>query len=158
VKKVTLVLLFLSLAFFCSCQKTAPAVDIEAEKAQIQSVLSNYVASIEKEDMDLYAKCVAHDADMVNFGSMGDPIIGWEALQQVIQGQNAQLSETKISVAGTKVHVSEDGKLAWATCLWDFGARMGESPVSLPVRCTWILEKREGTWVIVHFHKSVAAK
>ena len=157
-KKVTLVLLFLSLAFFYSCQKTAPAVDIEAEKAQIQSVLSNYVASIENEDMDLYAKCVAHDADMVNFGSMGDPIMGWEALQQVIQGQNAALSETKISVAGVKIHVSEEGKLAWGTCLWDFGTRMGESPVSFPIRCTWILEKREGIWIIVHFHKSIAMK
>jgi len=158
VKKLILGLLFLGLGCFYGCQKTAPAVDIEAEKAQIQSVLSNYVTSIENEDMDLYAKCVAHDADMVNFGSMGDPIIGWEALRKAIEDQNAQLSETKISVAGTKVHVSEDGKLAWATCLWDFGTKMGESPVLLPVRCTWVLEKREGAWVIVHFHKSVAAK
>jgi len=35
---------------------------------------------------------------------------------------------------------------------------MGENLVSLPVRCTWLLEKREGGWVIVHFHKSVAMK
>lgn len=157
-KKLTFALLFLGLGFFYDCQKTAPAVDIEAEKAKIQSVLSNYVASIENEDMDLYAKCVAHDADMVNFGSMGDPIVGWEALRKAIEGQNAALSETKINIAGLKIHVPEDGKLAWATCLWDFAARMGQSPVSFPVRCTWILEKREGAWVIVHFHKSVAEK
>jgi uncharacterized protein (TIGR02246 family) len=156
VRKLTFVPLLLGLGFFYCCQKTAPAIDIEAEKAQIQSVLSNYVASIENEDMDLYAKGVAHDADMVNYGAMGEPIIGWEALQKVIEGQNAALSETKISVAQMKSHVSEDGKLAWATCLWDLAAKMGENPVSLPVRCTWVLEKRDGAWVIVHFHKSVA--
>lgn len=157
-RKLTFVLLLLGLGFFCGCQKTAPPVDIEAEKAQIQSVLSNYVASIENKDMDLYARCVAHDADIVNYGAMGEPIIGWEALKKVIEGQNAALSETKISVAQVKIHVSEDGKLAWATCLWDLAAKMGENPVSLPVRCTWVLEKREGAWGIVHFHKSVAMK
>jgi uncharacterized protein (TIGR02246 family) len=158
VRKLTFVLLFLSLGFFYGCQKTTPAVDVEAEKALIQSVLDNYVASIENEDMDLYAKCVAHDADMANFGAMGEPIIGWEALKNVIEGQNAALSETKISVTEMKIHVAEDGKLAWATCLWDLAAKMGENPISLPVRCTWVLEKREGAWAIVHFHKSITMK
>ena len=157
-KKLTFVLLFLGVGFFFACQKTTTAVDVEAEKALIQSVLDNYVASIEKEDLELYAKCVANDADMVNFGAMGDPIIGWEALRQVIEGQNAALSETKINVSAMRIHVSENGKFGWATCLWDLNAKMGENPVSLPVRCTWLLEKREGGWVIIHFHKSVAMK
>ncbi len=157
-RKLTFTVLCFCLSLFSGCQKTTPAVDIEAEKGQIQSVLSNYVASVENEDLDLYAKCLAHDADMVNFGSMGEPIVGWEALQKVMEDQNAALAETKITVAGTKIYVSEDGKLAWATCLWDFGAKMAESPVLLPVRCTWVLEKREGRWVIIHFHKSMAMK
>ncbi len=157
-KKLPFVLLFLVFGFFFVCQKATTAMDIEAEKALIKSVLDNYLASIEKEDLDLYAKCVAHDADMVNFGAMGGPIIGWEALRQVIEGQNAALSETKISVSDMKIHVSADGKSGWATCLWDLNAKMEENPVSLPVRCTWLLEQREGGWVIVHFHKSVAMK
>jgi uncharacterized protein (TIGR02246 family) len=158
VKRLSSMLLVLGLAFFLSCQKTTPAVDIAAEKALIKSVLDNYVASIEKEDMDLYAKCVAQDADMVNFGAMGEPIVGWEALKKGIEDQNAALSDTKISVADTKIHVSEDGKLGWATCLWDLTTKMAENPMSLPVRCTWVLEKRQSVWTIVHFHKSVAMK
>ena len=157
-KKYVLALLFFGLGFFFVCQKTTTAVDVAAEKTLINSVLDNYVASIEKEDLDLYAKCVAHDADMVNFGAMGGPIIGWRALRQVIEGQNASLSETKINVSDMKIHVSADGKSGWATCLWDLNAKMGENPVSLPVRCTWLLEQKEGGWVIVHFHKSVAMK
>jgi uncharacterized protein (TIGR02246 family) len=158
VKKLFLMLLVLGFGFFLSCQKTTPAVDVAAEKALIKSVLDNYVASIEKEDIDLYAKCVAQDADMVNFGAMGEPIVGLEALKKGIEDQNAALSDTKISVADTKIHVSEDGKLGWATYLWDLTAKMGENPLSLPVRCTWVLEKRQGAWVVVHFHKSVAMK
>jgi uncharacterized protein (TIGR02246 family) len=158
VKKLLLALLFLGLGFSFACQKATTAIDVEVEKALIKSVLDNYVASIEKEDLDLYAKCVTHDADMVNFGATGDPIIGWEALRQVIEGQNAALSETKIIVSEMKIHVSADGKSGWATCLWDLNAKMGENPVKLPVRCTWILEKRVEGWIIAHFHKSVAMK
>lgn len=157
-KKLYLAFLVLGIGFFLGCQTTPPAVDVAAEKALIQSVLDNYVTSVETEDLALYANCVAQDAEMVTFGSMGEPIVGWEALKKVIEGQNAALSDTKISVADPRIHISEDGKLGWATCLWTFTAKMGEAPLSLPVRCTWVLEKRQGTWTIVHFHKSVAMK
>ncbi|MFB0561422.1 MAG: nuclear transport factor 2 family protein, partial [Candidatus Lokiarchaeia archaeon] len=139
-----------------SCARAPGPVDIEAERAQVKALLGSYVASVESEDMELYARNVSHDAAMVNFGAMGEPIVGWAALMEVMMGQNAALSETEIDVSDMVIHVSEDGKFAWATSLWNLKAVMGENPVELPVRCTWILEKQENRWVIIHFHKSVA--
>ena len=153
-KKTYFFILILVLLLSVSCEQKA---DIEAERAAVKAVLDGYVASIEDEDMELYAKNVAHDPEMVNYGGFGGPIIGWDALKQVIENQNASLSETKIKVNDMAIHVSENGKLAWATCLWSLKAMMGENPIDLPVRCTWILEKRDGKWIIVHFHKSMAA-
>jgi len=149
-------ILFMALAFILtmSCQQK---VDIEAEKIAIKAVLDNYVTSVENEDMELYGKNVAHGTVMVNFGAFGDPIVGWEALEKVMAGQNEALSQIKITASDVSIRVSPSGKFAWATCLWDFKAMMGENPVELFVRCTWILEKRGNRWVIVHFHKSVAA-
>ncbi|MFQ6084120.1 MAG: YybH family protein [Candidatus Aminicenantia bacterium] len=149
---------FLSIGFLSvlSCQKAPTPVDIEAEKALIKAVLESYVKSIEDEDMELYAQNMAHNPEMVNFGGFGDPIIGWDALKKAIKGQNEALSETKITVSDLKIHVSEDGKFGWATCLWDLKAIMGENPIELPIRCTWILEKQENRWIIVHWHKSMA--
>jgi uncharacterized protein (TIGR02246 family) len=155
-KKILIGVLFLGILFITSCEKRVPPVDIEAEKANINSVLENYVKSVENEDMNLYAQTMAHDSEMVNFGSSGEPIIGWDALKKAIEGQNAALSETKIDVSDMKIHVGEDGKFGWATCLWNFQAKIGENAIKLPVRCTWILEKRENRWIIVRFHKSVA--
>lgn len=149
-------ILFISILFAFGCQKTQEPVDIEAEKAQIKEVLDIYVKSVEEEDMELYAQNVAHDPEMVNYGGFGDPIIGWDALKKVMEGQNEALSETKITVSDLKIHLSEDGKFGWATCLWDLKAIMGENPIELPVRCTWILEKKENRWIIIHFHKSMA--
>jgi uncharacterized protein (TIGR02246 family) len=154
-RKISFLILALVFMLSMACQQK---VNIESEKAAIKNVLDNYVASVENEDMELYAKNMAHDSDMVNFGTSEDPIIGWDALRKIMEDQNAALSQTKIDVTNMAIHVSETGKLAWATCLWDFKAMMGENPIELPVRCTWILEKRGNDWVIVHFHKSIQAK
>lgn len=42
-------------------------------------------------------------------------------------------------------------------CLWDFRARLGDQPVIEPTRCTWVPERRDADWVMVHWHKSVGA-
>ena len=84
--------------------------------------------------------------------------MGWRPqIERAIKGQFEALSAVTIDVADLAVHVNGEGCTAWATSLWTFKARMGEQPISLPVRCTWILEKRAGAWVIVHWHKSTAA-
>jgi uncharacterized protein (TIGR02246 family) len=154
-KKAVFALLVVAVMLVAGCCRQQ--ANIEAEKSAVKAVLDQYVASIENEDMDAYARLVANDPDMVNFGGFGEPIMGWDALKQTIEGQNAALSETKITVGHMNIHVSETGTLAWATCLWNLKAKMGENPIELPIRCTWILEKRNNRWVIVHFHKSMPA-
>jgi ketosteroid isomerase-like protein len=152
--KVFILLVALGVMLTMCCPQKA---NVEAEKAQVKAVLDNYVTSIENEDMDLYAKTMAHLPDMVNFGTSEAPIVGWDALKKIIDAQNAALSETKITVTDLNIHVPNTGKLAWATCLWNFKCKIGEKPIELPVRCTWILEKQDQGWVVVHFHKSVAS-
>jgi uncharacterized protein (TIGR02246 family) len=134
-----------------------PQVDIKTETTAIKKLLDEYVKSVETEDMDLYAGLVIHDTTMVNFGSFGKPIVGWDALKKVMDGQNELLSDTKITVSDLNIHVSGDGKMAWARCLWTLKAKMAENPVELPIRCTWVFGKGEAGWIIVHFHKSLPA-
>ena len=131
-------------------------MNLEAEKSAVKSVLDRYIASVEDADIELYAKNVAHDPDMVNFGTdASEHIVGWPALREAIEAQNAALSGTKITQRDVTINVSPEGRFAWATSLWDFKATMGGQAIELPARCTWILEKREAGWKIVHFHKSV---
>ncbi len=68
--------------------------------------------------------------------------------------QNAALHDIHIDVSAETIHVSPGGDTAWATNQWIFNARMGDQALALPLRCTWILEKRDERWIIVHFHKS----
>lgn len=140
---------------FCvACQ---PAVDVESAEADVRALLDRYVRCVEQEDMEEYAQVVAHDSDMMNFGAFGEPIVGWDELQAVMEGQNAALEDIAIDQSEVRVHVLPSGDNAWATSLWQFKASAGENQLNLPVRCTWQLERREGTWQVVHFHKSIAA-
>jgi ketosteroid isomerase-like protein len=140
------------LVLMAACQSK---VNREAQRQQIKAVLESYITSIETEDIDLYGKILAHDQDMVNFGTSEPPIVGWDSLKKIIEDQNAALSQTKITASDLFIHISEDGNFAWATDLWEFKAMAGNQQLQIPVRCSWILEKRIGEWVIIHFHKSV---
>ncbi len=153
--KITILLSVLAfmLTMIVGCQQK---VDIEAEKTAIGAVLDNYVTSIENEDMGLYAKIIAHDPNMVNFGTEArERIVGWDALEKLIEAQNASLTGTKITVSDVTIKLAPDARFAWATSLWNVKATLAGQGFELPVRCTWILEKQKTGWVIVHFHKSV---
>ena len=154
-KHVSIIIAVTILTILMGCQK---AVDIEAEKSAIKSVLTDYIVSIENEDIELYGKIFVHDPDMVNFGTgANERIVGWDALKKVIEAQNDAISETKITQSDITIDLSNEGQFAWATSLWDFKSKMGDQVMQLPVRCSWILEKIGNEWKIVHFHKSVGA-
>ncbi len=151
-------LIFCLAAFLVLATACRREVDVDAEMARVQSVLEDYVTSIENEDMGLYSRVMAHDETMVNYSAFGDPIVGWDALEKIIDDQNQALSETDITVSDQSIHFASAGNMAWATSLWSLKAIMGQDRVELPLRCSWVLEKRQGGWVIVHFHKSIAMK
>jgi len=153
-RRISAILLCMALVVTAGCSHK---IDTSAEIAAVKAVLNNYVVSIEKEDMGLYSQVMAHDSDMVNFGTSEPPIVGWDALEKLIEDQNAALSGTEIEATDITVHLAPSGGAAWATSLWSFNASMGGTPLTIPARCTWVLEKRSDRWVIVHFHKSVVA-
>jgi ketosteroid isomerase-like protein len=122
-----------------------------AIKAGIQA----WITAVEGRDNDLLHLVVSQDATSVWIGAgAADWLVGYEALEQAMQAQNAALEDIHIDVSDETIHISPQGDIAWATNQWVFNARMGDQSLALPLRCTWILEKRVDQWVIVHFHKS----
>jgi ketosteroid isomerase-like protein len=129
------------------------AVDVEA--AAVAETIHRYIEAVEERDLAKYATVVAHDDDLAWYGSMPGQIVGWGEVVGVIRGMFDALSDIQITQTDLRTHFSSDRSLAWATCLWDFRARMGDEAVIEPTRCTWVLERRDADWVIVHWHKSV---
>ena len=126
------------------------------EKDAVQSVLEAWITGVEQDDLGLISQVVAHDEDVMYIGSGTDErIMGWSTLKAALEAQAAALSDIHITASEVAIHPLGGGQAAWATSLWTFEARMGDQALSVPLRCTWIAEKREAGWVLVHFHKSV---
>jgi ketosteroid isomerase-like protein len=130
-------------------------VSIDVEAAAVAEAIQAYIEAVETEDLDAYARVVSHDPDLAWYGSMPGQIVGWGEVEGVISGMFDDLSAIQITQTDLRIHFSPDLNLAWATCLWDFRAKVGDQAVIEPTRCTWVLERRDARWVIVHWHKSV---
>jgi ketosteroid isomerase-like protein len=153
-------ILLLIVNLLLSCQQQEQT-NIKDEKASVKKTLDNYVKSIVDEDMDLYSEIVAHDSNMINIGGGNDLswIEGWVQLKDVMNGQNDAFSETKIDVTKERIFVSPSGRDAWAVTLWNLKTVLSDgNTYLLPLRCTWVLQKRNDKWIIVSFHKSFGIK
>jgi uncharacterized protein (TIGR02246 family) len=125
------------------------------ERVAIKAGINAWIEAVESKEIARLPRVVTQDADSVWIGvGAGDWLTGYEALEQGMQAQNAALDDIHIEVSAETIHFSPEADIAWATNQWVFNARMGDQPLAMNLRCTWVLEKREGRWVIVHFHKS----
>ena len=169
-KSVLLSIVVFSLAgllcFAFACQKktevpaaevAAPAVNLEAEKAAVKAVLDQIIDVMKTEDMELYSKIMAHDDDMVNFGTdAAERWVGWEPLKSAFVQQFVSVEETEISVRELDIKVHKSGEVAWFSEIWDWKGKAQGQPFAIEgMRFTGVLEKRNGNWVVVHVHASI---
>lgn len=145
-KKINFILFITAAMMTLSCQQHETAIEV---------ILNSYVASIENEDIELFRKIVAHEAEMVHFGSgAGARIVGYDAFIKTMQAQHSALSETKITISDVTIKISANGSIGWATSLWNVKATTAGKSIDVSLRCTWVLEQRGSQWVIVHSHTS----
>ncbi len=112
--KKLILFLVLPVFFLSFCNHKTPELNLEAEKDAVKIVLNNYIKSIIDEDMELYAKQVSQNNQMVNVGGAVSIswIEGWEALKKVIDGQNKAFNNTEIKVPRERIFVSPCGQIA----------------------------------------------
>jgi ketosteroid isomerase-like protein len=127
------------------------------ERTAIKAGIDAWITAVEGRDNAQLPQVVTQDASSVWIGpNAAEWLPGYAALEQAMQAQNAALEDIRIEVSEETIHVSPQADMAWATNQWIFNARMGDQSFAAPLRCTWILEKQQDRWIIVHFHKSAA--
>jgi hypothetical protein len=130
--------------------------DERPELEFVTDVIDAWTISVEDRNLELFRQVVDHDPNLVWIGSGSDDWLkGYDKLEDAIVAQNARLENISIGVSDEAIHLSPDERFAWVTNRWAFEATNGDQEIELPLRCTWILEKRKTGWVLVHFHKSV---
>ena len=129
----------------------------ETEWSNVKSTIDQFTRVFEAEDTSLFSRIMAHDPDMVTFGTDSvEHWVGWEKLKQGVQEQLAAVDSIKLTVTDQTIKIHSSGTVAWFSEFVDWDLKAGGQPVHIAgSRITGVLEKRDGNWVIVQFHASV---
>ena len=155
---IPLVFLF---CFTFSCQKAEevaeePAVDVEAEKANIRTVFDQYAKAWKTLNIDLFAEIFSHDADMVIFDTE-TRYDGGEAWKERLQNSFDLIDDVNVTFRDYSIKVHPSGTIAWLSAFEDATwTSEGQPDEVTGMRITWVLEKIEGKWIIVEGHWSVS--
>ncbi len=125
------------------------------DEQQIDYTLSDMLGAWQLGDIEKLHKDYADDVSIVN-GSWAPPILGWTNYLAVYQQQRARMQQVRMDRTNTYIKVS--GTMAWACYQWDFAGVVDGQQTESQGQTSLVLEKRNGGWVVVHNHTSLAAR
>jgi ketosteroid isomerase-like protein len=127
-----------------------------ADPATPEDVLRLLVRANAEKDIATISKYMVHDADVVGYTIGGRKYVGWPAFEREMKQEFD--SVTRLEIPITELKVWQKGDVAWFSMELDyiryFGAGAGESRLSLPLRETGVLERRNGRWMLHVWHES----
>ena len=140
-----------------AAEEPSVAVDLEGAKAAVNSVINLCYESFETENMDLLSKLIAHDPDIIVFGTdAAERWVGYEPLAESMKKQFESFEEAKYTSRERVIKVNKSGEVAWWSELLDMRGKAQGQPFAMEgLRMTGVCEKRDGNWVVVQLHFSV---
>ena len=151
-------IIFLALFLSCRCQQEAAVqVDLGIEETAAKAVMNQFWQSFEMSDINLVSEVMAHDPDMVIFGTdAAERWVGYEEFRTAMEQQFAAMESLQTSLHDEVFKIHHSGDVAWYSGIADFkGASLGEDFEIAGLRVTAVLEKRDASWVIVQYHGSM---
>src|SRR5262245_17888726 len=125
-------------------------------EAAVKAVLDKVAEGYSKRDRTLLRTAFAPDPDVLMYGTGADEKrLGLAEIQAQAERDWSQ-TETA-SVSYKSISVSAAGSVAWAATYAVFDLKAGGQKMTLPLRITFVLEKRSDQWLIVHAHFSFPA-
>ncbi len=129
-----------------------PTIPLSDEQ-QIDYLVSTNLGAWQVGDVDKLHDTYADDVTIVQ-GPYLPPVVGWNTYLPLYQQQHARMQQVRMDRANTFIKVN--GNCAWATFQWDFSAVVDGLPSVSQGHTTFVMDKRNGKWVIALNHTSVA--
>jgi ketosteroid isomerase-like protein len=137
----------------------ASASDPETEKAVIARVVRDSICWALTKDRALQESTMAHDEDLFIFWTDSKSVTaGWKEYVKLFDTwMDPRWKATVTEVRDLRVHLSRSGDVAWYSAMLDDLSEWDGKPTGArDIRWTGVLEKRDGRWVVVQMHGSVA--
>ncbi len=136
----------------------APAYAIEPTTPE--EVLRLLVRANADKDISTLSRYMAHDADVVGYTIGGRKYVGWPAFEREMKEEFEAVTRLEIPI--TELHMWQKGDVAWFSMELDYIRHVGTganlTSLSLPLRETGVLERRNGQWLLHVWHESSRAK
>jgi ketosteroid isomerase-like protein len=129
-----------------------PTIPMSDEQL-IDYLISTNLGAWQVGDVDRLHETYADDVTIVQ-GPFLPPVVGWNNYLPLYQLQHARMQQVRMDRSNTVVKLS--GTCAWATFQWDFSATIDGQGSASQGHMTFVMEKRNGKWVITLNHTSVA--
>lgn len=139
----------------------APELDREAERAEIARVIDASIGWAMTKDTVVLFNSMARDSSFfIYHPDSRSTIIGFEAFHRLPERVwlTDDFKATEYSIRDLRINISNSGDVAWYSALLDDHGEWQGQPVGWDdCRWTGVLEKRNGRWVIVQMHFSLAS-
>ena len=122
-------------------------------ESEVRNVIAVLTDNYAKRNLAGFMACFAPDDDVILLGTGADEKRVGPAQIRAQVTRDWDQTEA-IAMRFNDVAVSAAGGVAWATTDGAFDIRVGGEDMLLPARVTFVLERRDGAWLIVQSHFS----
>ncbi len=130
---------------------------VSAEPDTPEAVVRMLFQANAEKDLSTMEKLLTKDADMIGYTIGGRKFVRWNELARALQEEFD--SVTRLEIPITDLHVWTRGDTAWyameANYIRYVGNGKDQTRTVLPLRETGVMERRDGRWVVVHWHESL---
>ena len=125
-------------------------------EAEIMAVINQVKEAFNKRDLDRIPLIFAPDPDLIFYGTGADEKgMGLEGIRADWERAFAQSEASSMEILWSSI--SAAGSVAWGAFDGIARATVKGQEISLPIRFTSVLERRDGQWLIVQSHASTPA-
>lgn len=125
-------------------------------EGEVKATLQKFADAYAERDLKGFLEGFAPDADVILFGTgVDERRIGLEEIRTQVERDWAQSESASMSFPW--ISVSAAGPVAWAAAEGEFKFRAAGQGGIIPVRASFVFERREGSWLVVHSHLSTPA-
>ena len=134
------------------------APDGQSEKAAVEKVIRDSICWALTKDKDLQISTMSQTEDLRIIWTSGPVVAGWTDYVKLFDTwMDRRFKATLTEIHDLDICISRSGDVAWFSArLDDLGEWDGKPVGDRNIRWTGVLERRDGRWLFVQMHGSVA--
>jgi ketosteroid isomerase-like protein len=143
----------------CTEQNTSN-LNAETEKAIIEKVIRNSIGWAKEKDLQLLDSVIADDSSYLEVQPTNRVVKGIADFKKAEDfWMHPEFKAVRFETRDMTINISQSGTVAWWYCILDDINTWKDQPANWEnTRWTGVLEKRNGSWVIVQMHFSFASE